>query len=117
MVLDAKAMTWAGQHGIDTSTLKKLKVPIYGKWYFPEIPAGVVMVNLDNGHLQTFRSPMRAGEVLYVVRDDLRRHRLGPYAALPDPSAAPAAAAAPVALAEEAPVEERPVRAVEVIPP
>src|ERR687885_1929187 len=97
MVLDAKAMTWASQNGIDTPTLKKLKIPIYGKWYFPEIPAGVVMVNLENGHLQTFRRPMRAGEILYVVRDDLRRARLGPYAALPDPSAAPPPAAQPTA--------------------
>lgn len=121
MVLDAKAMTWASQNGIDTPTLKRHKIPIYGKWYFPTLPANVLLVNLDNGHLQTFRTAMRAGEVLYVARDDLRRARLGPYAALPDPAevaARVAAAQAPTAV-EPAPVmeEERPTRPVEVIPP
>ena len=40
MVLDVKALTWAAQHNIDTAKLKAAKVPIYGKWYFPEIPPG-----------------------------------------------------------------------------
>ena len=41
MVLDAKALTWAAQNNIDTAKLKAAKIPIYGKWYFPEIPADV----------------------------------------------------------------------------
>lgn len=116
MVLDAKAMTWASQNGIDTPTLKRLKIPIYGKWYFPELPANVPLVNLDNGHIQTFKTAMRAGEILYVARDDLRRARLGPYSVLPDPAPAPAEeppGSAAARLAEQRP----PRRPVEVIPP
>ncbi len=41
MVLDAKVMEWATQQGLDTAALKKAKIPIYGKWYFPELPADV----------------------------------------------------------------------------
>ena len=117
MVLDAKAMTWASENGIDTATLKRLKIPIYGKWYFPTLPSGVPLVNLENGHIQTFRTSMRAGEILYVARDDLRRERLGPYAALPDPATV---AAAREEGAAAAPVEEEPrtrTRPVEVLPP
>ena len=49
MVLDAKALTWAAKNDIDTAKLKKAKVPIYGKWYFPEIPPHVALVNLETG--------------------------------------------------------------------
>jgi hypothetical protein len=80
VVLDAKAMEWAAANGIDTAKLKAAKVPVYGKWYFPEIPAGVPLVNLKSGEIQTFGPGLRAGEVLFVARADLRRARLGPYA-------------------------------------
>src|SRR5215831_8974362 len=66
MVLDAKALTWAAQHGIDTAKLKAAKVPIYGKWYFPEIPAGVPVVNLVTG------------ELIYAPEEELRRAALLP---------------------------------------
>ena len=49
MVLDAKALTWAARNDLDTAKLKKARVPIYGKWYFPEIPAGVPLVNHEGG--------------------------------------------------------------------
>src|SRR5215212_9877738 len=75
------------------------KNPIYGKWYFPEIPPGVLMVNLKTGQLQRFGPDMRAGEVLFVPRDDLRRARMGPYARLAETSAAQRTAEA---VAEEA---------------
>ena len=117
MVLDVKAMSWASENGIDTATLKRHKIPIYGKWYFPDLPAGVPLVNLENGHLQTFRTPMRGGEILYVLRDDLRRARLGPYASWTEPSATTTAAeGAAAAVAAEA-AEREPARRVEVIPP
>ena len=80
MTLDAKAMEWAAEQGLDTKTLKASKVPIYGKWYFPEIPAGVPLVNLKTGEIQVFGPGLRAGEILFVARSDLRRARLGPYA-------------------------------------
>src|SRR5205807_5992639 len=63
MVLDVKALTWAAQHNIDTAKLKAAKVPIYGKWYFPEIPAGVALVNLATGERAVFPDRMVAGEV------------------------------------------------------
>src|ERR687883_692070 len=73
MVLDAKAMTWAAQHELDTAKLKKAGIPIYGKWYFPEIPAETPMVNLETGERQVFQQRMLAGEVIYVAEADLRR--------------------------------------------
>lgn len=113
MVLDAKAMEWASANGIDTAKLKAAKIPIYGKWYFPDIPAGVPLVNLKSGEIQTFDAGLRAGEVLFVARADLRRARLGPYAAVaeekPSPSASPTPAASepaappPVVAASAAP--------------
>src|SRR5438552_16268456 len=78
MVLDAKALTWAGKHNIDTAGLKKAKVPIYGKWYFPEIPPGIPMVNLETGEQQVFPERMVAGEVIYVPAADLQRVGLAP---------------------------------------
>lgn len=118
MVLDVKAMEWAAENGIDTAKLKAAKIPIYGKWYFPDMPGRVPVVNLQNGHIETFAAGMRAGETLYVVRDDLRRARLGPYAALADrPPAAEGAVA--VAGAEPAIASEAPAvaREVEPLPP
>jgi hypothetical protein len=61
MVLDAEALTWAATNDIDTPKLKKARVPIYGKWYFPEIPAGVPLVNLESGEQQVFADRMVAG--------------------------------------------------------
>src|SRR5437763_14505727 len=71
MVLDAKALTWAAKNDIDTAKLKKAKVPIYGKWYFPEIPPNVPLVNLETGEQEVFPERMVAGEVIYVPSADL----------------------------------------------
>lgn len=97
MVLDVKALSWAAQNGIDTAKLKAAKVPIYGKWYFPEIPAGVPLVNLDTGERRTFPERMIAGEVMWVAERDLRRASLG--------------------LSEEEPVVEEVVEVIEAPPP
>jgi hypothetical protein len=78
MVLDAKALTWAAKNDIDTAKLKKAKIPIYGKWYFPEIPPGLPMVNLETGEQQVFPERMVAGEVIYVSAADLQRVGLAP---------------------------------------
>ncbi len=78
MVLDAKALTWAAKNDIDTAKLKKAKIPIYGKWYFPEIPPGLPMVNLETGEQQVFPERMVAGEVIYVPAADLQRVGLAP---------------------------------------
>ncbi|MFN8523234.1 MAG: cytochrome C oxidase subunit IV family protein [Chloroflexota bacterium] len=81
MVLDSKAMEWGSQHGLDTAALKKANVPIYGKWYFPDLPAGVPLVNLQTGEVERFAPGFKAGAVLYAKEDDLRRAGVGPYAA------------------------------------
>src|SRR5438270_10753094 len=73
MVLDAKALTWAAKNDIDTAKLKAAKVPIYGQWYFPEIPAGIALVNLETGEQEVFPERMVAGEVIYVPATDLQR--------------------------------------------
>src|SRR6266568_4229601 len=78
MVLDAKALTWAAKNDIDTAKLKAAKVPIYGKWYFPEIPAGVPLVNLETGEQHIFPERMVAGEVIFVPAEDLIRVGLAP---------------------------------------
>lgn len=78
MVLDVKALTWAGKHDIDTAKLKKARVPIYGKWYFPEIPPNVALVNLETGEQQVFPERMVAGEVVYVPSAELQRASLAP---------------------------------------
>lgn len=77
MVLDVKAMTWAAQNGIDTPQLKAAKVPLYGKWYFPELPARVPLINLATGERRVFAEPMLAGEVVWVAEAELRRAGLG----------------------------------------
>ena len=110
MVLDAKAMEWAAANEIDTKKLKAAKVPVYGKWYFPEIPPGVLLVNLQTGELQRFGSGMRAGEVLYVPRDALLEARMGPYARLDElraPSDTATAVEEPVVLEAADGREER----------
>src|SRR5689334_17726539 len=78
MVLDAKALTWAAKNDIDTAKLKKAKVPIYGKWYFPEIPPNVPLVNLETGDQESFPERMIAGEVIYVPVSDLIAAGLAP---------------------------------------
>jgi hypothetical protein len=95
-------MEWAAEQGLDTKTLKANKIPIYGKWYFPEIPSGVPLVNLKTGEIQVFGPGLRAGEILFVARSDLRRARLGPYAARPE-SEAQAQASEPSAAEPAAP--------------
>src|ERR687886_2961637 len=83
MVLDAKALTWAAQHNIDTAKLKAARIPIYGKWYFPEIPPGVPLVSLQTGERRTFEERMIAGEVIWVAEADLERSGLLPAEAPP----------------------------------
>jgi hypothetical protein len=78
MVLDAKALNWAGKNNIDTAKLKAAKVPIYGKWYFPEIPPNLPLVNLETGEQTMFDERMIAGEVIYVPAADLQRAGLAP---------------------------------------
>jgi hypothetical protein len=78
MVLDAKALTWAAKNNIDTAKLKAAKVPIYGKWYFPEIPPQVPLINLETGEQQVFPGRMVAGEVIFVPAADLQRAGLLP---------------------------------------
>ena len=93
MVLDAKALTWAAKNNIDTAKLKAARVPIYGKWYFPEIPAEVPLVNLETGEQQMFPERMVAGEVIFVPTAELRRAGLLPegFATRGAPSGAEAA--------------------------
>jgi hypothetical protein len=76
VVLDVKFMEWAATQGLDTAKLKAVKMPIFGKWYFPELPVGVPLVNLRNGEERTFSEPMLAGETLWVIKDDLERSGL-----------------------------------------
>ena len=66
MVLDVKFGDWAAAQQLDTNKLKAAKVPIYGKWYFPTIPADVQLVrcHIGSGH---------------VVRN--HRHTVGPRCA------------------------------------
>jgi|SRR5579864_102099 len=90
MVLDAKALTWAAKNEIDTAKLKKAKIPIYGKWYFPEIPAHVALVNLETGEQEIFPERMIAGQVIYVPVADLIAAGLAPAGFTP--MAAPGAA-------------------------
>ena len=114
MVLDSRQMDWGGRQGLDSATLKRAKVPIYGKWYFPDLPANEPLVNLSTGQTETFPPGYRAGAVLYVREADLKRAGLGPYKAAPAPAAAAPAAPAAVAVAEPvaaAPAAARPAPA------
>jgi hypothetical protein len=88
MVLDAKALSWAAKNNIDTAKLKAAKIPIYGKWYFPEIPEGVPLINLDTGEQEIFPQRMIAGEVIFVPANDLQRAGLAPegFAVLEPPA-------------------------------
>src|SRR5688572_27494332 len=104
MVLDSKQMDWASREGLDTAALKRAKVPIFGKWYFPDLPDNVPLVNLSTGEVESFPAGYRAGAVLYVKEEDLKRAGLGPYKAAAAP--APAPGKAPVAPAPEAPSAE-----------
>jgi cytochrome c oxidase subunit 4 len=104
MVLDSRQMDWGGRQGLDSAALKRAKVPIYGKWYFPDLPANEPLVNLSTGEIETFPAGYRAGAVLYVKEADLKKAGLGPYKATPAAAAAPAPAtpapaAEPVAVA------------------
>jgi cytochrome c oxidase subunit IV len=123
MVVDSKQMEWAGREGLDTAALKRAKVPIFGKWYFPDLPANEPLVNLSTGQVETFPAGYRAGAVLYVKEADLKKAGLGPYkAAAPAPVAIPpkeapaeaavAVAAAPAATAAPAAVAPAPAPAV-----
>jgi hypothetical protein len=113
MVLDSKQMDWASREGLDTAALKRAKVPIFGKWYFPDLPANVPLVNLSTGEVETFPPGYRAGAVLYAKEEDLKRAGLGPYKA----AAAPVAAApAPSAPASGAATAEPVVAAVSACP-
>jgi hypothetical protein len=102
MVLDAKALTWAAKHDIDTAKLKKAKVPIYGKWYFPEIPPSVALVNLETGEQQVFPERMIAGEVIYVPTAELQRAGLLPADFVAVDVAAPPTVAEPTTRAMRA---------------
>src|SRR5918912_3463952 len=102
MVLDPKAMDWGSQQGLDAAALKRAKVPIFGKWYFPDLPANEPLYNLSTGQIETFPAGYRAGAVLYVKEADLKRAGLGPYKAAAPPAPAPRAAA-PAAPAVAAP--------------
>ena len=107
MVLDAKALAWAAEHNIDTAKLKAARVPIYGKWYFPEIPALVPLISLQTGERRTFDERMIAGEVIWVAESDLKRAGLLPAEAPPTEGEPPERGGG-AAVAERAPgVEPR----------
>jgi hypothetical protein len=91
VVLDAKALSWAAKNNIDTPKLKKARIPIYGKWYFPEIPPNVPLVNLETGEQEIFPQRMVAGEVIFVPAADLVQAGLAPadFAVMQPPSAMP----------------------------
>ncbi len=122
MVLDLKAFEWASANNLDTATLKKAKIPIYGKWYFPDLPADVPLINLQTGAVETFGAGYRAGAVLYVKEDDLVQAGLGPYkdkppavaseegsgATTPEPSTAESQAESVASASPAGPVGERP---------
>jgi hypothetical protein len=78
MVLDVKFMEWAAANGLDTAKLKAAKIPVFGKWYFPEIPAGIPLVNLKSGETRTFPQAMLAGETLWAPESALRQGGLWP---------------------------------------
>ena len=104
MVLDAKVMEWATQQGLDTAALKKAKIPIFGKWYFPDLPANTPLVNMRTGQVETFPPGYRAGAILYVKEEDLKRAGLGPYKVVAPPPPPPAEPAPVVSVAPAAAV-------------
>lgn len=91
MVLDAKALSWAAKNDIDTAKLKKARIPIYGKWYFPEIPPNVALVNLETGEQEIFPQRMIAGEVIFVPSAELVAAGLAPegFSVMQPPLVAP----------------------------
>jgi len=103
MVLDAKALTWAAKNDIDTPKLKRAKVPIYGKWYFPEIPPNVALTNMETGEQQIFPERMIAGEVIYVPSANLVQAGLAPagFTIMQPPASAPTATRAILAVPPE----------------
>jgi hypothetical protein len=105
MVLDAKALGWAGKNDIDTAKLKKAKVPIYGKWYFPEIPPNLALTNLETGEQVVFQERMIAGEVIFVPSAELVRAGLAP------------ADFAPIDVATAPTREDLAMRAIRAVPP
>ena len=107
MVLDVKALTWAAKNTIDTAKLKAAKVPIYGKWYFPEIPADIPLINLETGERRVFAERMLAGEVVWAPEEDLRRAGLLPEETAKQPAPGEAAPGpAPATRAERVPAPE-----------
>jgi hypothetical protein len=105
VTLDARAMEWAAENGLDTKQLKAANIRIYGKWYYPDIPADVPLVNLKTGEVQTFGPGLRAGEVLFVAEADLQRAGLGPYAAAQEATPEAAEAEAEAAVNEPSPAQ------------
>jgi hypothetical protein len=80
MVLNVKAMEWAAGFGLDTAKLKSAKVKVFGKWYYPDLPVNQRLINLQTGETETFKDQLRAGTVLYVLEDELKTAKLGPFA-------------------------------------
>jgi hypothetical protein len=107
MVLDVKFMDWAGSQGLDTAKLRTAKIAVYGKWYFPTIPAGRPLVNLRTGEVQVFSQEMQAGETLWAAQDDLTRAKFWPPRSAEE-IAAEKAQAKPAATARPAPAAPKP---------
>src|SRR5437763_1780228 len=68
-------MDWAAQNAIDTAKLKAAKSPAYGKWHYPEIPAGEPLGKLKTGQIPALRPAQRASEGPHGPRAPLRRAR------------------------------------------
>jgi hypothetical protein len=125
MVLDVKFMEWASANGLDTAKLKAAKIPVFGKWYFPEIPAGIPLVNLKTGEARTFSQAMLAGETLWAPEAALRQGGFWPAPSKErtatsegvqdiragEPISAPAAMPAPQGVAPAAPEQGGPAPA------
>jgi len=88
MVLDVKFMEWAASQALDTAKLKAAKVRIFGKWYFPTIPAEEPLVNLRTGEVRQFARPMLAGETLWAPEAELRSAGFWPARAAEAPPTA-----------------------------
>ena len=72
MVLDARRSP-GPPRTTSTRPSSRRPVPIYGKWYFPEIPPNVALVNLETGEQESFPERMIAGEVIFVPAAELIR--------------------------------------------